>query len=379
MLTTEQLEIRELAREFAEGEIRPHAAAWDANQQVDRDLYRKMGELGFLGMRAPEEFGGLDLDMPTYLVALEQIAWGDPVVALALGIHNGPVTHLIRTHGTDEQKAEWLPRLASGQALTAFALTEPDAGSDAGALTCAAERTDSGWRIRGEKRWVTNGASADMVVVFARTEPDGVSAFLVDTGDSGYRVTEQETTMGFRASEAARVTLDVEVGSDALLGEQGKGLRYALEALDVGRLGVASLCVGITAAALEHATAYASEREQFGRPLRDFGAIQGKLAGMATGLHAARALVAEVAAAFESGQATNPSLSSQAAMAKLFASEQAYLAADEAVQIFGGYGYMRDYPVEKLLRDAKGAEIFEGTNEIMRYVIARSLTSERDG
>ena len=377
MLTSEQLEIRELAREFADGEIRPHAARWDEQASIDVGVFRSLGELGFLGMRAEERYGGLGLDLPTYLVALEQLAWGDPSVALAVAIHNGPVTWLLQRHGTDDQKDAWIPRMASGDVLTAFALSEPDAGSDPGSLATQAVPEEGGWRLRGEKRWITNGGLAGLVVVFARTPDEGISAFLVDPGQDGYAVTETETTMGFRASETARLALDLHVPTSALLGAPGRGLAHALEALDVGRLGIAALAVGISQAALEHAVRYATERRQFGRSLAEFGAIQGKLADIAAGTEAVRAFVAEVGHAAENAGGL-PSRT-RAAMAKMLATEHAVRAADEAVQIFGGYGYMRDYPVEKLLRDAKGTEIFEGTNQIMRYVISRGLTQDRDG
>ncbi len=371
MLTAEQLEIRAMAREFAEGEIRPHTAVWDERRAIDETIFAEMAELGFLGMRVPERYGGLELDMSSYLVVLEQIAWGDAALALALGIHNGPVVHLLTAYGSDAQKERWLPQCARDVRLSAFALTEPEAGSDARSLTTEAVRSEDGWRIRGRKRWITNGARAGLVVVFARTSSDAVGAFLVDPETPGWEVTGVESTMGFRASGCASVSLDLQVDDDALLGDPEAGYRYALEALDVGRLGVAALSVGLAQAALDHAGAYAGEREQFGRPIGEFGAIQGKLADVATGTRAARALVAETAEAFtDAPQSERRAL---AAMCKLFASENALRAADEAVQIFGGYGYMRDYPVERLLRDAKGLEIFEGTNEIMRHVIARDV------
>ncbi len=375
----EQLEIQALARDFAEGELRPHGAAWDAARALDESVFGKLAELGFLGMRVPEEHGGLAFDTPTYLLVLEELARGDAAVALSVAIHSGPVCGLILRHGSEAQRATWLPRLASGEALGAFALSEPEAGSDVSALHTIAEADSDGWRISGTKRWVTNGARAGLAVVFARAER-GISAFLVAPEVTGYHAGEVERTMGVRASQTVSVELDgVRVGADGLLGDEGQGVRYALEALDVGRVGIAAQAVGIARAAFEHATAYALERHQFGQALADFGATRAKLAEMHRRIAGARAVAHHAGVAVDavrngSFDRTGPDgLTARAAVAKLTASEAATWVADEAVQIFGGYGYMRDYPVEKLLRDAKGTEIYEGTNEIMRHVIAREI------
>lgn len=383
--TSEQLELQALARDFAEGELRPHAAEWDGARALDQAVFGKLGELGFFGMLVPERYGGLGFDFVTYLLVLEELAWGDASVALSLAIHSGPVCGMVLRHGSEAQRAEWLPRLASGEVLGAFALSEPEAGSDAGAITTRAEREGEGWRLTGVKRWVTNGARAGVVVVFACAE-EGPSAFLVRPEAAGYRVGAVERTLGLRASQTVTVELDgVQVGAEALLGEAGRGLRQALEGLDVGRVGIAAQAVGIGRAAIEHATRYALERHQFGRALADFGATRAKLADMHARIAGARALThhagAAVEAVSEGGHPrTGPDgLAARAATAKLVASEAATWVADEAIQIFGGYGYMRDYPVEKLLRDAKGTEIYEGTNEIMRHVIAREvLRATRD-
>ncbi len=380
--TPEQLEFQALAREFADGELRPHAAAWDAERALDPSVFGKLAELGFLGMRVAEVHGGLGFDAATYLLVLEELARGDAAVALSVAIHNGPVCGSLLAHGSDAQKAAWLPRLASGEVLGAFALSEPDAGSDAAALSTEAERDGDGWRVSGVKRWVTNGSRAGLVVLFARTD-EGVSAFLAHPGLDGYEAGEAERTLGLRASETVTVRLDrMRLDGDALLGEAGEGLALALEAIDVGRMGIAAQAVGIGRAAMEHAMAYALERRQFGTVLADFGATQAKLAEMHRRLAGARALAHHAAAALDgaAGDAcvrTGPDgLTARAAVAKLAASEAATWVADEAVQIFGGYGYMRDYPVEKLLRDAKGTEIYEGTSEIMRHVIAREILRE---
>jgi alkylation response protein AidB-like acyl-CoA dehydrogenase len=379
VLTEEQLEIRSLSREFAAAELRPHAERWDHERALDPDVQGKLAELGLLGLRVPEDFGGLDLDLKSLAVALIEIAWGEAAVGLLLLIHNGPVVELLVRHGSDDQKARFLPALASGERVGAFALSEPDAGSDARSLTTRADRVEGGWRIHGNKRWVTNGRAAGLVVVFAQTD-EGVSAFLVDPETPGYDVTGRERTMGLCASETVSLKLDITVGADALLGEAGKGFDYAKGAFVVGRIGVAAQSVGIARAALEHAVRYAGEREQFGHPLADFGAIQEKLATMACLVESAQALVLDVAERFDAGGPANVQqtlgLAAAAAAAKVTASEAAMRVTDDAVQIFGGYGYMKDYPIEKYMRDAKITQIYEGTNQIQRLVIARALMRE---
>ncbi len=378
-MTEEQRELQELARSFAEAELRPETAAWDQARALPHEVFGKLAESGFLGMLVPEEHGGLGFDLDTYLVVLEELAWGDASVALSVAIHNGPVVEILVRHGTEEQKAEWLPRLASGEVLGAFALSEPDAGSDASSVSTTAAPDGDGWRLDGVKRWVTNGARAGLSVVFARTSEDGLGAFLVRTDAEGYRPGARESTMGLRASETVRVHLDgVRVPADALVGEADAGLGYALEALDLGRIGIAAQAVGVGRAAIEHAARYALEREQFGTPIGRFGALQAKLADSAHRVASGRALAHEAAAAWAATRNGTPRTGAEgvtalAAMAKLAASEAATYAADEAIQIFGGYGYMRHYPVERLMRDAKGAEIYEGTNEIMRRVIAGEI------
>jgi alkylation response protein AidB-like acyl-CoA dehydrogenase len=378
-LTAEQLEMRALAREFAQGEIRPHAAGWDARRSMDPGVFSKLGEMGFMGMRVPESYGGLGLDLATYLVVLEELAWGDAGLALAVAIHSGPVTFLLERYGTEEQKERYLPSMAAGETVAAFALSEPDAGSDAQALRTRWRRGEDGVILNGTKKWVTNGDRAGVTLLFARAEEGGgISAFLVDRSLDGYRVGKREVTMGLAASETVEVELEeAAVGESALLGQEGAGFTYAMEAMEIGRLGVAVQSLGIARAAYEHAREYAAERSQFGRHLSDFQAIRFKLAEMTTRIAGARALAFWAAEALEEGSDPEaPSPGVLAAMAKLSASEAAVWTADEAVQIFGGYGYMRDYPVERLLRDAKGTEIYEGTNEIMRLVIGREAARE---
>jgi len=383
----ERLELRDLARTFARGEIRPSSAVWERAGAIDDAVFGKLAEMGFLGMRIPDAFGGVAFDAATYLTVLEELAWGDAALALSVAIHCGPVSSMLLARGTDAQKQAWLPALASGKCLGAFALSEPDYGSDAASIQTLAERRSGGWVLNGVKRWVTNGARAGLVIVLARTGPGAVGAFLIDPSSPGYGVGAREKTLGLKASETVRVELhDLAVGDDSLLGDDERaGLRHAMEALDVGRAGIAAQAVGIGRAAMEHAVAYALERRQFGQRLADFGATRAKMAEMHRRLEAARALAMRAAEAVDGAgngvPRTGPEgLTARAAVAKLVASEAATWVADEAVQIFGGYGYMREYPVEKLLRDAKGTEIYEGTNEIMRHVIAREiLRAARDG
>ena len=378
-LTEEQSEIRALAREFSAREVRPFASEWDARRGLDPGVFAKLGELGFMGMRAPEDFGGLALDMVTYLLVLEELAWGDASVALGVAIHAGPVTDLLMRYGTEAQKERYLSRMAAGEILGAFALSEADAGSDAKSLATAWEWKGSERILSGTKKWVTNGGLGGVVVVFAREGAEGrISAFLLDPKIHEFRIGKREVTMGMAASETVELDLDqVPLGEEALLGEEGQGFRYAMEAMEIGRLGIAAQAIGIARAAYEHARDYAKERVQFGRALSEFQATRFKLAEMITRITRVRGLTLSAAALMEEGvDGGFPSPGALAAMAKLSASEGAVWTTDEAVQIFGGYGYMRDYPVERLLRDAKGTEIYEGTSEIMRLVIAREALRE---
>ena len=385
MFTAEQLEIRAVAREFAEGELRPHTSRWDRDRALDDDIFGKLAELGFLGMRVPERYGGLELDMSTCLLVLEELAWGDASVALSVAIHIGPVTGLLLEHGSEQQKETLLPSLASGETLGAFALSETPSGSDARSVETTAVVEGEGWRIDGSKRWVTNGARAGLVFVFATTSEDEdrrLGTFMISPQSAGYSVTASETTMGLRASETVSVELDgVKVPADGVLGDPASGLDYALRALDGARLGIAAQSVGIAQGALDHAIAYALERHQFGQAIADFGAIQFKLADMASRIGASRALLHAAADCAAGGASTGgaSSASAMAAMAKLTASEGAMWVADEAVQIFGGYGFMRDYPVEQVMRDAKGTEIYGGANEIMRVVVSREILRKARG
>jgi alkylation response protein AidB-like acyl-CoA dehydrogenase len=368
-LTETQRQIVELAREFARTKIEPFAAEWDRTGHFARDVIDELGRLGFLGMCTPEEYDGMGLDTVTYLLALEEIAAGDAALAVSLSIHNSlPSTMLVR-HGNPAQRDRWLRPMARGELLAGFALSEPESGSDAAALATRAVRDGAGWVLSGAKAWATNGATADLMVVMARSER-GVCAFIVPTDSHGYRAGKAEDKMGLRASNTVALALDnVRLPADHLLGEEGAGFGYAMEALDAGRLGIAAQAVGIARRALEHAVAYCAERKQFGQSLREFEGVQFKLADMATRVEAARALALGAAARRDRGE--EPTIA--ASMAKLFASETAMWVTTQAVQLFGGYGYMRDFPVEKLFRDAKVTEIYEGTSEIQRLIIARGL------
>lgn len=382
-LTDDQRQILKLAREFAEERVRPGAEGRDRNEDVfDRAIVEEMGELGLLGMTVPPEYDGAGLDLLTYLYVLEEIAWGDPSVAISLSVHSSLPTQILLRHGTEEQKERWLRPLARGELLGAFSLSEADAGSDAASLTSQAVRDGDGWILTGSKMWVTNGASADVVITFVRTDTPGdrrgtrgIGGFLIPTDAPGYRPGKKERKMGLRGSETVAVSLEeVRLGPEHLVGEADQGFRYALEALEGGRLGIAAQAVGIAAAALDHALQYAMERRQFGREIREFQGVQWKLADMSVRLEASRGLLERAAVAQTTGERRKRRLSS---IAKLHASETAVRVTREAVQLFGGYGYAREYPVERLFRDAKVTEIYEGTNEIHRDITARQLYRER--
>ena len=378
-LTEEQREIQRVAREFAESEIAPFSDQWDREQHFEPSLVSRLGSLGFLGMLLPEEYDGLGLDMLTYLVALEEIATVDASVAVMMSVHNSLPTQMILRWGTDAQKQRFLPPMARGEQLGAFALSEPDAGSDAASLRTQARRDGDCWVLNGTKAWVSSGTHADVVLAMARTDhpgdrrgPRGISAFIVTPDLPGFRVGKKEDKMGLRASPTVQLVFDnLRVPAANLLGAEGSGFIYAMQSLDNGRLGIAAQAIGISEAALRFASRYAAERRQFGKPIKEFQAIQFKLADMATRVGAARALMHSAATAKDRGV----HVTQFSAMAKLFASETAMWVTQEAIQILGGYGYVKDYPVERLFRDAKVTEIYEGTSEIQKIVIARELYS----
>ena len=378
-LTEEQREIQRTAREFALREIAPFSAQWDRDSHFEPTLVPKLGVLGFLGMMVPERYDGLGLDTLTYLVALEEIATIDASVAVMISVHNSLPTQMLLRWGTEEQKERFLKPMARGERLGAFALSEPEAGSDAASLRTQARRDGNDWILNGTKAWVSSGTAGDVILAMARTDtPDdrrgarGISAFIITPELSGFSVGKKEEKMGLRASPTVQLHFsDMRVPGDRLLGQIGSGFIYAMQSLDNGRLGIAAQAVGISEAALRAAAAYAGERKQFGSLIKEFQAIQFKLADIATRVSAARALLHAAATAKDRGE----NIRQFSSMAKLLASETAMRATTEAIQIFGGYGYVNEYPVERLFRDAKVTEIYEGTSEIQRIVIARELYS----
>jgi alkylation response protein AidB-like acyl-CoA dehydrogenase len=372
-LAPEQREIQALARDFAAEKIEPHAGEWDRDHRFPRELFAELAELGLMGTCVPEEYGGAGADFLSYILVLEELSRADAGVGVTVAVHTSAVTLPILTFGSEEQRARFVPPLARGEHLGSFALTEAEAGSDAGALRTRAEPDGDGWRITGSKQWITNGRYAGTVLLFARTDPDtpgarGVSAFILD-GDH-VRVTRDEEKLGLNSSITNDIVVEgATVGRDRLLHEEGKGFRVAMTTLDGGRIGIAAQALGIAQAAYDAARSYALERQQFGRRIADFQAIQWKLADMATEIDAARLLVYRAADLKERGLPHTEA----GAKAKLFASEVARRQTGEAIQIFGGYGYTKEFPVERYYRDAKITEIYEGTSEIQRLVIARSV------
>ncbi len=376
-LSDDQREIQTLAREFADAEIAPNAAAWDREHAFPRELLGKLGELGLLGVCVPEELGGAGADFLSYVLVLEELSRADAGVGVTVAVHTSAVALPILTFGNDEQRSRFVPPLARGEAIGAFALTEPEAGSDAGSLRTAAVRSGDGWTVSGSKQWITNGGFGGTVLLFARTDPDtpgskGVSAFILD--GSQVRVTREEEKLGLNSSSTVDLVLeDVEVGPDRLLHEEGKGFNVAMATLDGGRIGIAAQALGIAQAAYETALEYSLERRQFGKRIAEFQAIQWKLADMATEIDAARLLVYRAAWLKQEGLPH----AEEGAKAKLFASEMARRQTAEAIQVLGGYGYTKEFPVERYYRDAKITEIYEGTSEIQRLVIARSILGLR--
>jgi alkylation response protein AidB-like acyl-CoA dehydrogenase len=376
-LTEEQRAIQQTARDFAAAEIAPHSDRWDRESIFDRRIVDKLGGLGFLGMLIPEAYDGLGLDTCTYLVALEEIAAVDASVAVLMSVHNSLPTQMLLRYGSEEQKQRFLRPMARGEFLGAFALSEPDAGSDAASLRTQAVRDGDHFVLTGVKAWVTSGAHADVILAMARTDAPndrkgarGISTFIVTPDLPGFSVGKKEDKMGLRGSETNQLVFDeLRVPAANLLGQEGMGFVYAMQSLDNGRLGIAAQSIGIARAALEHAVRYAAERKQFGKPIKEFQAVQFKLADMATRVAASRALLYAAASAKDRGQP----ITQFGSMSKLMASETAMWVTTEAIQIFGGYGYVKEYPVERLFRDAKVTEIYEGTSEIQRIVIAREL------
>jgi alkylation response protein AidB-like acyl-CoA dehydrogenase len=372
-LSPEQREIKALAREFAEAEIEPHAADWDREHRFPWELFGRLGELGLMGVCVPEEFGGAGADFLSYVLVLEELSRADAGVGVTVAVHTSAATLPIVRHGTDEQREQLVPPLAAGEKLGAFALTEAESGSDAASLRTRAEAEGEGWRLTGSKQWITNGSHAGMIVLFARSGA-GISCFLVDGDSEGLQVSREEEKLGLNSSSTVDLVLEaVKVGPERLLGKEGEGFPIAMTTLDGGRIGIAAQALGIAQAAYEVARGYALERRQFGKRIADFQAIQWKLADMATEIEAARGLVHRAARLRDAGE----NHTEAGAMAKLFASGVARRQTAEAIQILGGYGYTKEFPVERFYRDAKITEIYEGTSEIQRLVIARSILGLR--
>jgi alkylation response protein AidB-like acyl-CoA dehydrogenase len=373
-LTDEQREIRELARRFAQEEIAPRAAAWDRDHHFPKEVFAQLGELGLMGACVPEAHGGAGADFLSYVLALEELARADGGVAVTVAVHVSAATLPLLAYGSAEQVDRWVPPLAQGHELGAFALTEAEAGSDAGALRTRAVADGDGGRalISGAKQFITTGSHAKLVIVFARDEAasGAVSAFVVKRPAEGFRVEREEEKMGLSSSSTAALSFERTPGE--LLGPRGAGMRIALGTLDGGRIGIAAQAVGIAQAALDLATAYARERRAFGGPIGRFGQVQAKLAEMQTEIEAARALTWRAARLKEAGRPHGV----EGAQAKLFASAVARRQTGEAIQILGGYGYTKEFPAERYYRDAKVTEIYEGTSEIQRLVIARALLGD---
>jgi alkylation response protein AidB-like acyl-CoA dehydrogenase len=369
--------IRDLARDFARGEIEPVAARLDAEKRFPREILAKAAGLGLMGITVPAEYGGAGLDMLAYILILEEVAKACASTCVILSVHNTLASGSILRFGNEEQRRQWLPDAAAGRTLGAYLLTEPGAGSDAANLSCRAETVAGGWRLRGSKAFITNGAQADFGILYAVTQPEGgakgISAFILDLHADGVQRGPEERKMGLNASSTVMITLDdVFVPSAALLGELGQGMKIALAVLDAGRIGIAAQSLGIAEAALGESQRYAATREQFGSPLDRFQSIQWHLVEMALQVEAARLLTYRAAVEFGAGRP----ITKGAAMAKLFASRAAVLCAEKAVQVHGGYGYLKDFKVERLFRDARVLEIYEGTSEVQHLVIARQLAAE---
>jgi alkylation response protein AidB-like acyl-CoA dehydrogenase len=378
-LSEEQRGIQALARELARTEIAPHAAEWDEEARFPAELIPRLAELGLLGVCVPEEHGGAGADFLSYVLVLEELSRADAGVGVTVAVHTSAATLPLLRFGTEEQIARFVPPLARGERLGAFALTEPGAGSDAGSLRTQATRDGETFRLTGTKQWITNGSHASTFLLFARTDPEttsarGISAFVLDA--EHIRVTREERKLGIRSSSTADLALeDVSVPADRLVGADGHGFAIALATLDGGRIGIAAQALGIAQAAYEVARAHALERRQFGRRIADFQAIQWKLADMATEIDAARLLTYRAAWLKDQGRPHK----AEGAKAKLYASEMARRQTAEAIQILGGYGYTKELPLERYYRDAKVTEIYEGTSEVQRIVIARELLKEAGG
>ncbi len=376
MLSEEQRLIRDSVRDYVQARVAPHAADWDRDKTFPAEQLREMAELGLYGMFIPEQWGGAGADYLSFALAIEEVAAGDGACSTILSVNNSVVCSVLLQSGSEFLRQTYLRPLASGTKLGCFCLTEPHAGSDAAGLKTRAEKTDDGYRLNGSKAFITSGANADVAIVFAVTDPQagkkGISAFVVPTDNPGYEVGGIERKMGQHASDTASIFLrDCQVPRDHLIGNEGEGYKIALMNLEGGRIGIGAQCVGMARAAFDCALAYAGERESFGKALIEHQAVAFRLADMATRLEAARLMVHNAARLRDAGE---PCLK-QASMAKLFASEAAEKICSDAIQVLGGYGYLNDYPLERIARDVRVAQIYEGTSDIQRIVIARELAA----
>lgn len=379
-LPEDVIALRDMVRKFAAEELRPHAREWDREQQVPDELIGKLAELGLLGVLTPEDYGGSGLGYLANAVIMEELARQDGGVALMVAAHNGLCLSHLNMHASDEQKQQYLPKLASGEWIGAWGLTEPGSGSDAAALTTKAVRDGDGWRLTGNKMFITNGARAQIFVIMAKTDADagakGISAFIVQRDDGGFAVGAKEDKMGVRSSDTVPLDLDgVYCGPEDVIGELGTGYAQALAVLERGRVGIGAISVGLARGALEEAVAYANDRQTFGKPIAVHQAINFSLADMAVEVEAARLLVHDAATALDRGDDARH----RASVAKLFASEMATRLGLKAIQVHGGYGYTKDMPVERYVRDAKLMEIGEGSSEVQRILIARHLLAGAGG
>ncbi|WP_326776526.1 acyl-CoA dehydrogenase family protein [Streptomyces sp. NBC_01445] len=374
-LSEEQTAVRQLAKDFVAREITPNVVGWDRAEEVDRGIVKKLGDVGFLGLTIDEQYGGSGGDHLAYCLVTEELGRGDSSVRGIVSVSLGLVTKTIQSYGTEEQKREWLPRLTAGEALGCFGLTEPGTGSDAGSLTTRAVRDGDDYVINGSKMFITNGTWADLVLLFARSTDapghKGVTAFLVPTDTPGLTRRTIHGKLGLRGQATAELVLeDVRVPASAMLGPEGKGFSVAMSALAKGRMSVAAGCVGIAQAALDAAVGYAAEREQFGKSIASYQLVQELISDISVDVDAARLLTWRVADLIDRGE----DFATAASKAKLFASEAAVRCANNALQVFGGYGYIDEYPVGKLLRDARVMTLYEGTSQIQKLIIGRALT-----
>jgi alkylation response protein AidB-like acyl-CoA dehydrogenase len=377
-LTEEQKQLQSAVRAFAEGEIAPHVSEWDEKSEFPHEVVKKLGEMGLLGVIFPEELGGAGMGYVEYVLAIEELSRVDGSVGIIVAAHNSLCTNHIMLGGNEEQRKRWIPKLASGQWLGAWGLTEPGSGSDAaGARTTAVKKGDT-WVLNGSKTFITNGGHANCAVVLAVTDREkgtkGISAFVVEKGTKGFRPGRKENKLGLRASDTSELIFeDCEIPAENLIGMEGDGFKDAMRVLDGGRISIAALSLGMARGALDAAMKYAQERRQFGKAISEFQAIQFKLADMATQLDAAWLLTMRAAQMKDAGL----KVTLESAMAKLYASEAACRICDEGVQIHGGYGFIKDYPAEKFYRDVRLCPIGEGTSEIQRMVIARELLGSK--